>query len=74
MERMKLLHPDDVLLAKFEEVARPILDSIASMYFVQLKLKDCRDLLLPRLISGKLSVENLDIQSPPGMEEPVHET
>jgi len=28
-----------------------------------------RDLLLPRLISGKLSVENLDIQFPPGMVE-----
>ena len=28
-----------------------------------------RDALLPRLISGKLSVENLDIQFPPSMEE-----
>jgi len=26
-------------------------------------------LLLPRLISGKLSVENLDIQFPPSMRE-----
>jgi type I restriction enzyme, S subunit len=26
-----------------------------------------RDVLLPRLIAGKLSVENLDIQFPPGM-------
>ena len=32
-------------------------------------LRKTRDLLLPRLISGKLSVENLDIQFPPGMEE-----
>jgi len=32
-------------------------------------LKKTRDLLLPRLISGKLSVEHLDIQFPPGMEE-----
>jgi hypothetical protein len=28
-----------------------------------------RDLLLPRLISGKLSVEDLDIEFPPGMAE-----
>jgi type I restriction enzyme S subunit len=28
-----------------------------------------RDALLPRLISGKLSVENLDIQFPPNMAE-----
>ena len=38
------------------------------------KLTMTRDSLLPRLISGKLSVENLDIQFPPNMEEPVHET
>ena len=38
------------------------------------KLTTTRDSLLPRLISGKLPVENLDIQFPPSMEEPVHET
>ena len=32
-------------------------------------LSRTRDMLLPRLISGKLSVENLDIQFPPGMQE-----
>jgi type I restriction enzyme S subunit len=69
MERMKLLRPDDALLAKFEEAACPILNSIVNMYFVQLKLASCRALLLPRLISGKLSVENLDIQFPPSMAE-----
>jgi type I restriction enzyme S subunit len=31
-----------------------------------------RDKLLPRLISGKLSVENLDIQFPPGMAEELN--
>ena len=38
------------------------------------KLTMTRDSLLPRLISGKLSVENLDVQFPPSMVEPVHET
>jgi type I restriction enzyme S subunit len=32
-------------------------------------LANARDKLLPRLISGKLPVENLDIQFPPGMAE-----
>lgn len=32
-------------------------------------LVSCRDQLLPRLISGKLSVEHLDIQFPPSMQE-----
>ena len=31
-----------------------------------------RDKLLPRLISGKLSIENLDIQFPPGMAEELN--
>ena len=31
-----------------------------------------RDKLLPRLISGKLSAENLDIQFPPGMAEELN--
>jgi type I restriction enzyme S subunit len=35
------------------------------------RLTQTRDLLLPRLISGKLSVENLDIQFPPGMTEEI---
>jgi type I restriction enzyme S subunit len=36
-------------------------------------LMKTRDMLLPRLISGKLSVENLDIQFPPSM-QPQEET
>lgn len=69
MERMKVLRPNDQLLKRFEATVRPILDSVVSMYFVQSRLTACRDMLLPRLISGKLSVENLDIQFPPGMAE-----
>jgi type I restriction enzyme, S subunit len=72
MERMKLLRPDDALLEMFETIARPILDSIVSMFFVQEKLTTCRDKLLPRLISGKLPVENLAIQFPPGMAEELN--
>jgi hypothetical protein len=36
---------------------------------IQAKLKVTRDKLLPRLISGKLPVENLAIHFPPGMAE-----
>ena len=36
-------------------------------------LTQTRDLLLPRLISGKLSVEDLDIQFPPSMQEEATE-
>lgn len=50
-------------------------DDVVSKFHVQVELLKkssenlaiTRDRLLPRLISGKLSVENLDIQIPPGM-------
>jgi len=47
----------------------PILEQKLTLTKVNRKLIQTRDLLLPRLISGKLSVENLDIQFPPGMAE-----
>jgi type I restriction enzyme S subunit len=37
----------------------------------QAKLIETRDKLLPRLIFGKLPVENLDIQFPPGMADEI---
>ena len=36
------------------------------------RLVSARDKLLPRLVSGKLSIENLDIQFPPGMAEELN--
>jgi len=38
----------------------------------QAKLKQSRNLLLSRLLSGKLAVDNLDIQFPPSMEEEMN--
>lgn len=69
MEKMEVFKPSEQILKSFEMIARPILDSIVSYYFLQKKLNETRDSLLPRLISGKLSVENLDIQFPPSMIE-----
>lgn len=68
MERMKVFLPQEEILVEFEKMARPILSNIREFYFIQRKLAETRDLLLPRLISGKLSVEGLDIQFPPNMQ------
>lgn len=69
MERMSVIQPDDATLTAFEDKVRPIINLVLSYYFLQRKLTETRDLLLPRLISGKLSVEDLDIQYPPSMQE-----
>jgi len=54
---------DDVSLSSVEK------DIGGGVLRANQKLKETRDKLLHRLISGKLSVENLDIQFPPGMAE-----
>jgi type I restriction enzyme S subunit len=71
-KKMRLLVPHFDLILLFEGVAAPIYRSIhlANRQNDQLQLQ--RDNLLPRLISGKLPVENLDIQFPPGMAEELN--
>ena len=68
-EKAKLLVPTEGLLRCFHEKTEPM---FRQKHFLQQQsewLRKTRDLLLPRLISGKLSVEHLDIQFPPGMED-----
>ena len=65
--------PHNVRL-QFAEVMSPHFAQIQLLSLQNESLAKSCDMLLPRLISGKLSVENLDIQFPPGMEEPAHET
>ena len=51
----------------FDSIVRPMSDLIRALARQNEPLTQTRDLLLPRLISGKLSVEDLDIQFPPSM-------
>ncbi|MFA5242806.1 MAG: restriction endonuclease subunit S [Sulfuricella sp.] len=61
--------PSKPLQEAFESHAEPLFAQITHLRDQNVRLVRTRDLLLPRLISGKLSVENLDIQFPPGMED-----
>ncbi|MGB0513724.1 MAG: restriction endonuclease subunit S, partial [Wenzhouxiangellaceae bacterium] len=60
--------PSTEILKKFVEMTRPLFLLVAQLSASNANLVKTRDLLLPRLISGKLSVEDLDIQFPPSME------
>jgi type I restriction enzyme S subunit len=64
-----LLHPPETLLNEFNRIAEPILDQKEILLNQAAALSRARDFLLPRVISGKLSVENLDTLFPPGMAE-----
>ncbi len=72
-ERAKLLFPTDELLEQFHTLSEPLHHSINIANHQARGLTRARDLLLPRLISGKLSVEDLDIQFPPSMQEEATE-
>jgi type I restriction enzyme, S subunit len=68
-EKAQLLVPSDELLKSFHEKAEPLFRTKHILQQQCIRLRRARDLLLPRLISGKLSVEDLDVQFPPGMAE-----
>lgn len=61
--------PPKELQKKFDDLVMPILDMRDKISLANIQLKKSRDLLLPRLISGKLSVASLDIKFPPSMED-----
>jgi len=76
-----VLKPSDELLVKFDKIVSPMFVQAWQLSQIARQLCASRDLLLGRLISGKLSVEELDIQLPPSMmdvaaeapsEEPIH--
>lgn len=67
-----IVTPPISLMVRFNEYARPIFTQIGGLLESNELLVKSRDVLLPRLISGKLSVENLDILFPPDMVEELN--
>lgn len=66
-EKARLLWPGEGLLVAFHETCEPLFHQKHTLAEQNRILTKTRDLLLPRLISGKLSVADLDIQFPPSM-------
>jgi type I restriction enzyme S subunit len=67
--QQKIIIPPIQLQNKFVPIAEPLYAEADLLGKANTQLVKMRDMLLPRLISGKLSVEHLDIQFPPGMED-----
>lgn len=67
--KQRILFPSRELREEFSKLAEPIYQKVDSLGESNENLIKTRDLLLPRLISGKLSVEDLDIQFPASMAE-----
>ena len=60
---INLLVPPDPLIAKFEEIVVPIASLLGILSKQNESLRETRDLLLPRLISGEFDVSDLDINT-----------
>ena len=66
---LKVLAPPKELRKNFSETLEPTYEQIKVLCNSINILQQQKDLLLPRLISGKLSVDELDIQFPPSMQD-----
>lgn len=60
--RLKIKDFDKNIIIKFEQIVKPIFEQIKNLSIKNEKLKQTRDILLPRLISGEIDVENLEIE------------
>lgn len=70
LKYQSVIVPRAPLMHDFVKVAEPIIKQKDNLALANASLLKTRDSLLPRLISGKLSVENLDIKFPPSMQKP----
>lgn len=65
--KAQIVWPTDKLLADFHGRTAPMLQQVALLRDQSFLLAKQRDAILPRLISGKLRVDQLDIEYPPSM-------
>jgi len=61
LESEQILVPSNNIQKLFKKIIVPIFDEISLLGYKNQALKQTRDILLPRLISGEIDVENLEI-------------
>lgn len=64
----KILYPSKNIVEEFNGIASHLNSLITTLYETNENLSSQKNELLPRLMSGKLSVEDLDIAFPPSMQ------
>lgn len=74
LKKLELAVPNEKLLDKYQAQFDPLFSQTVNLLRTNELLTNSRERILPRLISGKLSVENLDIQFPPSMKEELKAT
>ncbi|MHC5745875.1 MAG: hypothetical protein ACYTXT_29050 [Nostoc sp.] len=59
--KYQIMIPPSPLLEQFNEFIQNIVNRIHNLIFKNRNLRQTRDLLLPKLISGEIDVEHLEI-------------
>lgn len=65
MQGIRLVWPSDDLVSQFNAITEPMFALLRTLTTQAEHLRQARDLLLPRLISGELDVSELDIEGVP---------
>lgn len=62
-ESLHLVHPGDALVGRFHETVTAMFEQAMNSQKRVANLRQTRDFLLPRLVSGELDVSDLDIDT-----------
>lgn len=62
LAQLKIKIPEENVIREFNEIITPFFSEISNFSLKNQTLKQTRDLLLPRLISGEIDVENMEIK------------
>lgn len=68
LSRFPIYTPDAALVERFDKLVKPMDEELRLLYSSVQQHAAMRDALLPRLISGKLKVDHLDVRVPPSMQ------
>ncbi|WP_417371639.1 restriction endonuclease subunit S [Gelidibacter japonicus] len=63
LDFVKLNKPEQIKMNSFEKIVRPMFNSIINLSKQNQHLKEARDILLPRLMSGMIDVEKHEVGS-----------
>jgi len=61
MKNIKIKLPDEELLMRFNNFAEPLIDTADNLRNQNQLLKEARDILLPRLMTGMIDTDDMDI-------------
>ncbi|MBI4847345.1 MAG: restriction endonuclease subunit S [Nitrospirae bacterium] len=60
---IKMIEPSNKVLTQFEEIIKPVFSKLEILTNKNFILRKTRDLLLPKLISGEIDVEGMEMQT-----------